>query len=666
MRSKRASGRSNERRGVILMVVLALLTLFAVVGIAFVLYAQSEATSARIARDSETAQHADMDPEQALALFLGQFIYDVPDSATGVGSGVRGHSLARTMYGYKTPGINNIPFNGVGRLHYRATPPVLAGADDYTLVNYTWFSGDGFLRDPEHYGARAGLGAAQGPYVGGNAPYTYPDLNNFYLAAVKADGTVLTPSFHRKWLFNPNNAFNDMSNLNWTNPQGKYLTLRPRPNEHPKFPAPDDATGDVKNLVGGPGGNDSIWIDIGAPVMTAPDGTKYKMLVAPLIMDLDNRINLSTAGNIVGLGATPNAPHRSHQGWGPWEVNLFKLLVPASANPQEPNYLFVGNGSVYGRYGKDGQPSNSGAYAPAGSPAHNYAQGDINASTDPPGPPAAGNYSSRIAPPGWGSPNPYSSWPVFAAGYGNGGIELLNNPLRYNVFRPATYFPGNDDRVFRASDMEPLLRPNSLGMRPVDTGSSALNSDLLRLCPSTFGPNTLGPRRRNMLTTLSMDLGAPGLSPWWYSMPLGTNVYSSAANPMQAPIGNAIPSPTLPPTPVTATQPSEFTPGWRAIDAALGRINLNRPLPPYPHMGSGVLPPWGPALVPYGVSYSSLPAAQQQFLVAQNARQQLANSIYRTLVAVTGAPLPATPAAPTVLDPALTARRWLAQLAVNI
>src|SRR5262245_14965235 len=130
--------RANERRGVILMVVLALLTLFAIVGITFVLYAESEATSARVAREAETAQHADMEPEQALALFLGQLIYDVNDSVTGVGSGLRGHSLARTMYGLNyvsgsnsvtgsqfVPLPNNVnAFNGVGRLHTNTAPPM--------------------------------------------------------------------------------------------------------------------------------------------------------------------------------------------------------------------------------------------------------------------------------------------------------------------------------------------------------------------------------------------------------------------------------------------------------------------------------------------------------------------------------------------------------------
>ena len=64
----------------------------------------------------------------------------------------------------------------------------------------------------------------------------------------------------------------------------------------------------MKNLVFSPGllvqrdpatgneifaNNDSIWMDLGHPVMTAPDGRRYKPLLAPLIVDLDNRINVN-------------------------------------------------------------------------------------------------------------------------------------------------------------------------------------------------------------------------------------------------------------------------------------------------------------------------------------------------------------------------------------
>jgi hypothetical protein len=722
--------RANPRRGIILLVVLALLTLFAIVGITFVLYSDGEASAARIAREAESQQRADVDPEQALAFFLGQLIYDVNDNdASGVGvpglgsggafSGLRGHSLARTMYGYNyaalgVPGTNIIPYNGVGRLHYPATPPILGGADDYTLVNYTWFNGDGFLRDPERYGTRGSpLVAQSNAYVGGNAPYTYPDLNSFFLAAVNAYGQLLTPSYHRKWLFNPTTNFNDMTNPNWINAQGRYLTLRPRPAEHPQFPIPDDPNGDVKNLLWTEGGNDSIWIDLGAPVMTAPDGTQYKMLFAPLIMDLDGRINLNTAGNILG----PGNSHVSNQGWGPWEVNLAKVLYADQAvNTMTSPYTYttppteyinlltgrnLGSSSIFGRYAatntptvptmpgqltSPGVPTPAGQPSPAGTGAHFYAPVDYDARV------TTGGLSARIQPPGFGGPAT-SCFPTFDPNsYLNGGAENVNHPLLYDAVRQAM-FNGTSNRVFHSSDMESLMRPNSNFLMPFqrspDSGSSALLSDLLRLCPNNLGLNNNNARLRNLVTTLSMDLATPALSPnWWNGMAPGYMTVNPNGAQF-APFGQAVPFPALPPnagiTNAAGTAPltSEFGTDWRALSAAPityttnnpftytspgGRIQLNRPLPPYPHMGSGLIPPYGGALVTWtapGTSYNlGNPAITNQYTAAVNARQALANDIYRRLLALSGIAPPANSAAPAPTD--LAPRRWLAQLAVNI
>src|SRR5262249_34328309 len=134
------------------------------------------------------------------------------------------------------------------------------------------------------------------------------------------------------WLFGSNDP---RTNLNWTNTAGKYLLLRPRPIDMgPGFPYPEDEGGDVKNLIGTPGGNDSYWLDLGFPVLTTPKGQKFKPLFAPLIVDLDNRVNVNVHGNIRGRGLT----HVSNQGFGPWEVNPRRLVL--NTDPSDPTSAF--------------------------------------------------------------------------------------------------------------------------------------------------------------------------------------------------------------------------------------------------------------------------------------------------------------------------------------
>ncbi len=269
-------------------------------------------------------------------------------------------------------------------------------------------------------------------------------------------------------------------------------------------------------------------------------------------------------------------------------------------------------------------------------------------------------------------------------------------------------YNGTDDRLFRASDMEPLMRPNSLTGSAVDAGSSALMSDLLRLCPKNLGPSppirAAYPRLRNLVTTLSMDLGTPALSPnWWSGMPVASYLAANTNGAQFAPSGQAVLFPTLPPNQTivnpagTSPPTSEFGTDWRALTANVttytannlfpytspgGRIQLNRPLPPYPHMGSGLVPPYTAGAMAGASTGYNLTAGNpiyNQFLAAQNARQALANDIYRRLLALAGIPVPGTagitgPGTPTnptgtPINPSaadLAPRRWLAQLAVNI
>src|SRR5262249_21229111 len=153
-------------------------------------------------------------------------------------------------------------------------------------------------------------------------------------------------------------------------------------------------------------------------------------------------------------------------------------------------------------------------------------------------------------------------------------------------------------------------------------------------------------------------------------------------NPLLAPVSNEAAFPTITggqPLPAVGNNPpgnpSEFGTDWRAVSTLAltstgnggygnGRIRLNQPLPPYPHMGSGVIPPYGAPLVTYGTAYDMTNnQITTQYTNAVTARQTLANQIYRTLLALTGV---APAASPTPSSTDLIPRRWLAQLAVNI
>src|SRR5437763_1950755 len=113
---------SEPRRGIILLVVLALLTLFALVGLAFLIYSQSAADHARAFRDSQNNTTnltlPDTLPDVLFTDFLRQFIYDLSDDASGATSVLRGHSLSRGAYGYNNASANTSLFSGTGRLHF--------------------------------------------------------------------------------------------------------------------------------------------------------------------------------------------------------------------------------------------------------------------------------------------------------------------------------------------------------------------------------------------------------------------------------------------------------------------------------------------------------------------------------------------------------------------
>jgi hypothetical protein len=696
----RTHSASDRRRAVILMVVLVLLTLFAIVGLAFVLYANAEGEASRVYRETNIGNNViNISPNSLASFAIGQLLFDQNDPV-GVGfpanawSALRGHSLARDLYGWDLDSIaqnvntNIYPFNGVGHLHTGAnTYQNIFNIDDHLLPNYVPFLADGFVRDPERLAKRANLTVQPSPttqpYTGGwNSSYTYADGNHVFLGAMDADGYFLVQSFHRPWIFgplyDPNNPTNPQNNPNWTNPQGKYMLLRPRPAEHLGFPYPTDAGGDVKNLQGYPGGNDSVWLDLDYPVQTAPNGTKFKPLFAFFITDLDGRININTAANI--RATAQGAPfHGSNQGHGKWEVNPAQLASNVLPNAMgEWSQLLQGGNGMPGRYGNNGQPTGRfGQAVPVGPYQHVYGQRDFDAVNE-----MAGGKLTQFLPLPATLPN---SFPSFPAGYGNTNpmTEGTNHPLLYDA-----QYPVGSDRAFRADNLTGLL--NGGNQSP-----TALATQLGQLLPNNLG--TL--RIRNMMTTDSAALGRPGLTPWIWDRTV-TNGYT--ANTRFPPTGNPSPFPALTSRTGPVPQFSDFripnaqfpnnaaAIDWRAVDvtvdsstfaaallqsgaltSALAKVNLNRFLSPYPHQGQGGAPStYQPTPVPgcnldtpFNIDAPNGPI-YNQYLAAVNDRQNLANDIYRRLLLVTGVPPVGTPATPQPSD--LAPRRWLAQLAANI
>ena len=99
----------------------------------------------------------------------------------------------------------------------------------------------------------------------------------------------------------------------------------------------------------GDGIPDSIWVDLGMPIQTSPDGRKYKPLYAILCLDLDGRVNINAAGSLAQLdssyaqlvqfspggeavvaGSLSQVAANRGSGYGPAEINLSPIFRVSS------------------------------------------------------------------------------------------------------------------------------------------------------------------------------------------------------------------------------------------------------------------------------------------------------------------------------------------------
>jgi hypothetical protein len=191
--------------------------------------------------------------------------------------------------------------------------------------------------------------------------YDAADFQNMFLAIMTPDASTIIPSFHRPALMN---YFEKTHPTLWADPDfRRRVSLRPiEPNfdgsnpNYQELTGPWDRNFDVDN--DGDGIPDSIWVDLGFPVQTAPDGRRYKPLFAILCTDLDGRLNVNAHDRkrfftpaqfaTVAGGDTNTVTTPRGLGYGPPEI----LLDAAGITGNLP-------GLLNDRYG-DGYPGASG------------------------------------------------------------------------------------------------------------------------------------------------------------------------------------------------------------------------------------------------------------------------------------------------------------------
>jgi hypothetical protein len=638
-----------KRRGMILYVIVVLLTLFLVVGMCFVLMAESQATASRIYREAAVLRDDYPTPQEMFGWALGSVIYDATDqqdtlAPNGQFNAIRGHGLARNMYGWNynpnangsLTGIgNSTAFNGAGRLHMtgaNARNPWAAslGLDDFDLPNATYNSSDGFNLMPERDKNNLFTGGA-------NAPYTYPDKNNWYLGAVDSNGTVLTRSFWRD-----NTAFGslDPANPNWyapgtgNNAALKYMTMRPRPADQvfPSeqnaatiqtlvqqgviFPAPTDANGDVRNLPG-TGPNDSVWIDLGYPARRLKFSNRWvKPLFAILIVDLDNRINLNVSGNT--KESQDLNYHGSVQGWGRWEINPTKLMANPIPGGGVNEYLNLFRGTTLagnnypGRFGfaantfpdqPPGQGSGPGFFpvpdrfsqvvAPPTAFPKNYGRVDYDGSryySNAAGPPFPPPYQTANRPPPGNYPyklpiDMTTAFPDFGTPgqtrYNDGNPferwfhASLFNPFNLNLGAGFSYTDPQADQNLPIGDLRYLLQYNTAYDNPADP--SGVPNELRNSRIGKLWPTLLYSDRSlfRRITPYSMDMDVAGAAP-------GTVDAAGIAGPYQLTYFDPMASAWVPYVPGNPNAAPPFLPQSQGQPITFGALVPNRQATPNP------------------------------------------------------------------------------------
>ncbi|HBJ38470.1 MAG TPA: hypothetical protein DDZ51_27695 [Planctomycetaceae bacterium] len=444
--------------------------------------------------------------------------------------------------------------------------------------------------------------------------YDAADFSNWFLSFTNEDGTVI-PSFHRPAVINY--LLNEMD---WTSADAisfsqalasiSRATFRPLPigrgefgNLNPIHPlfsggsknyalrtpvelraAPNDAVRrrrfdqlaralirdsdpdnqwDVDNS--GDGKRDSIWMDVGLPVITSPEGKLIKPLIATRIEDLSGRLNLNahdnvtTSSNVAGVssrranwagtrGAFDDAANNRSVfqgiGYGPAEIRL----PPVSDSGIFANFAPI-QSLIVSRY------ASPGGFNVPGRPGADVLD-TLRFGWRPPAFTAGSGYGASMDPFGRGGVAIGRSGHLVAAISGREHLAGTNPPLdRINEVLNDPYESdpsGNlsGDSPFHFSELEPLLRARDFDIELLPQRLRGPLFDILRNHPelanvfttystSDDSPVMMSSILQSTYRTLVAELGA-GLSKGQIEQLLPPELRLNRKFDVNRPFGNGV------------------------------------------------------------------------------------------------------------------------------
>jgi len=351
---------TDERKGSVLILVIALLGMLLLLGIAFYSFAAQEHVSAGYFAETYKERLPGLSAETLFDYGLEQLIVGPAETQKQSALYGRTHSLVGNMLGINANTVSGgffdpVPYNGQGvNLALNGTNgPIVDqdydGTDDGTDTDVYNAPASSDLLSAINLSAAAnrsppitGPGTEIDPIMAGrpqpDVGYTYPDINNLFIAHISEPAEdvngrrVIIPSFHRPQILrDPSGAIS----ATWPEDMGtEGKVLRPHP-EHliagsttkrfitsstpetnvlgnPVNPFPftvgsgrmgvwtgnSDTEYDFDADNDNDGTNEGIWLDLGFPAQTLIDGRRYVPLFSFTVQDADGLINLNTAGNL--------------------------------------------------------------------------------------------------------------------------------------------------------------------------------------------------------------------------------------------------------------------------------------------------------------------------------------------------------------------------------